>query len=631
MKLQVPFVQLPLSFDAARLRSEIDALGESVWRPHPQGFAGNSALPLISVNGDPQSDSISGPMRPTPHLDACPYLRQVLASLGAVWGRSRLMRLSGHAEVPRHADLAYYWRDRVRVHVPIQTQPTVRFQCADAEVNMAEGECWIFDTWAPHRVINANPDQRIHLVADTVGSEVFWQHASGGQVAGRPVSGWRPQRVPYVASNAPELIFESENLGNVMTPWELREHLNFILTEAMPVPQLGAIHQLCSRFNATWLGLWARFGASEAGWPAYRAALDPFNVEMQRLGEGMLMRNGMRFLGAFRAMIVQAALTDQGAGGLVVKGDYDPDAFATPTAVAATQAAPGRTPATHAVDAMPRFDRPVIIISPPRSGSTLLFETLARARNVFTVGDESHVQIEGMPELHPANHNFDSNALGAELALESVVARLRGRFFEALRDRDGRPPAAGAVRLLEKTPKNALRIPFLRKVFPDAHFIYLHRDPREVLSSMMEAWTSGRFRTYPKLPGWSGPDWSLLLVPGWRELIGKPLPQIVARQWQTTMRILLDDLAMGPRDHVHAIHYDALLDDPDREMRRLCAELGFEWDLSLENNLPRSRHTVSAPEKEKWRRHEREIASVWDSVAETCERADAMFAQASKR
>ena len=249
MKLQVPFVQLPLSFDAARLRSEIDALGESVWRPHPQGFAGNSALPLISVNGDPQSDSISGPMRPTPHLDACPYLRQVLASLGAVWGRSRLMRLSGHAEVPRHADLAYYWRDRVRVHVPIQTQPTVRFQCADAEVNMAEGECWIFDTWAPHRVINANPDQRIHLVADTVGSEVFWQHASGGQVAGRPVSGWRPQRVPYVASNAPELIFESENLGNVMTPWELREHLNFILTEAMPVPQLGAIHQLCSRFK----------------------------------------------------------------------------------------------------------------------------------------------------------------------------------------------------------------------------------------------------------------------------------------------------------------------------------------------------------------------------------------------
>src|SRR5690606_39399417 len=117
MKLQVPFVQLPLVFDAPRLLAEIERLGESVWRPHPQGYAGNSALPLISVDGDPASDSISGPMRPTAHLDACPYLRQVLASLGAVWGRSRLMRLSGYSEVPKHSDLAYYWRDRVRVHV----------------------------------------------------------------------------------------------------------------------------------------------------------------------------------------------------------------------------------------------------------------------------------------------------------------------------------------------------------------------------------------------------------------------------------------------------------------------------------------------------------------------------------
>ena len=52
---------------------------------------------------------------------------QVMASIGAVWGRTRLMRLSGHAEVTPHVDINYYWRERVRVHVPIVTQPTRAF------------------------------------------------------------------------------------------------------------------------------------------------------------------------------------------------------------------------------------------------------------------------------------------------------------------------------------------------------------------------------------------------------------------------------------------------------------------------------------------------------------------------
>ena len=83
--------------------------------------------------------------------------------------------------------------------------------------------------------------------------------------------------------------------------------------------------------------------------------------------------------------------------------------------------------------------------------------------------------------------------------------------------------------MLEKTPKNALRVPFLDACFPDAIFIYLYRDPRETLGSMMEAWLSGAFQTYPELPGWEGPPWSLLLVPGWRELIGTPLPELSSR------------------------------------------------------------------------------------------------------
>lgn len=192
MKLQVPFIQLPIRFDAARMATEIAGIAENNWLPHPLRFAGNSALPLVAVNGDARNDDFAGPMRPTPHLLRCPYLQQVLDSLGAVWGRVRLMRLSGQAEVEPHVDINYYWHERARVHVPILTQPSVRFLCGNSEVNMAAGECWIFDTWRMHRVINAADDQRIHLVADTIGSERFWQIVNAGRVPGlNSPPGWR--------------------------------------------------------------------------------------------------------------------------------------------------------------------------------------------------------------------------------------------------------------------------------------------------------------------------------------------------------------------------------------------------------------------------------------------------------
>jgi hypothetical protein len=149
------------------------------------------------------------------------------------------------------------------------------------------------------------------------------------------------------------------------------------------------------------------------------------------------------------------------------------------------------------------FAKPVVILSAPRSGSTLLFETLARAPGLHTIGGESHRAIEGIPSLHPASRGFASNRLEASDAPPEVAEALRQRFVAGLRDRDGAPvPDGGSVRLLEKTPKNVLRIPFMRQVFPDARFVVLWRDPRAVLSSMIEAWRSGHFVTYPGLPGW---------------------------------------------------------------------------------------------------------------------------------
>ena len=620
MKLQYPFLQLPVSFDAAALAAEVEAIEESAWRPHPQGYAGNDALTLITTGGDPNSDAVAGSMRPTPHLERCPYLQQVLYSIGATWGRTRLMRLSGQAEVTPHVDVNYYWRERVRVHVPIVTQPTVRFSCGDATINMRAGECWIFDTWRMHNVINDHALPRIHLVADTVGGMGFWQLVARARPHARLSGDWQPTFVPADPLTRPPLDFECENVPEVMTPWEMRAHVAFALSEAVPHPKAPAIQQRLLVFVRDWHGLWSAYGERREGWIRYRSLLDAARLELLALGAPEIaLANSAGLMQALDAWVFKVALADQ-------RSDADPEVRQRPgTEQPTPRASAAASMGLKGSD--PLFERPVFIVSPPRSGSTLLFETLARAPRLFTIGDESHQLIEGVPGLSPESRGFDSNRLLAEDATPAVAAALRQRFYEALRDRDGRPPQPGPrVRMLEKTPKNSLRVAFLARIFPEAHFIYLYRDPRQVLSSMIEAWTSGRFRTYPHLPGWSGAAWSLLLVPGWRELIGQPLHEIVAAQWSVTTRLLLDDLQALPVERCTLARYDALLTDPAAEIARLCAATALDWD-EAELALRLSKYTLSPPDTDKWRRHAAEIESVLPSIAEQVARAERFAAR----
>lgn len=265
-----------------------------------------------------------------------------------------------------------------------------------------------------------------------------------------------------------------------------------------------------------------------------------------------------------------------------------------------------------------RLDRPIFIVCTPRSGSTLMFETLAQAPGLYTVGGESHWLIEDIPAFAPASHGWASNRLTADDAAPGPVERLARAFYEDLRDRDGRS-AGGRVRMLEKTPKNALRVPFFDAAWPDATFVYLYRDARQTLASMIEAWRVGAFQTYPRLPGWTGLPWSLLLIPGWQRLNGQPLPHIIAQQWATTTEHLLDDLANIPKERVRAIDYGDFLASPQLVVEGLANSLDLGWDRPLRPSLPLSATTVSSPKPDKWRAIESVIEGIWPSV----EKADA--------
>ncbi|TFG84436.1 MAG: aspartyl beta-hydroxylase, partial [Chromatiales bacterium] len=190
MRLPKPFFRLPVSFDVERLVAEVSTLPASAWVPHPNEIEGNSSVRLISAEGA-ENDDVSGRMLVTPHLAAAPYVRQVLASFGVVWSRSRLMRLAPGAVVPLHADINYQWYSRVRLHIPVQTHPDVAFYCGDERVHMAAGEAWLFDNWRLHRVENPSHVERIHLVADTSGTAPFWRLAAQSDT---PMAQWHQHR-----------------------------------------------------------------------------------------------------------------------------------------------------------------------------------------------------------------------------------------------------------------------------------------------------------------------------------------------------------------------------------------------------------------------------------------------------
>lgn len=644
MDLNHDFYRLPIRFDSERLAAEVAGFSEDDWRPHPQGFEGNSALLLISARGSLEDDGLKGPQEPTPLLQRCPYLQQVLSSFDTVLGRTRLMRLAPHADAKAHMDASYYWHQRVRIHVPIQTHPDISFHAGDSAVHMEAGDCWIFNTWKMHTVKNATDQTRIHLVADTVGSGALWDLVENADPtpAGKTAKNKKSRHFIAFRENAePVIATEGVNFPVVMSPWEQQSLLTPILRDLRSQKGKTAkifpeIANILLRFRRQWHNTWALHGEQPAGWPAFKNTLEHLQTALQPFKGNMYLQNGMEAIGMIEQAVVAPALNPEmqkepqrarvGAPAhtaAITKPQAEAQAEPPPTATANRVASQAGTQP---------FDRPVIIVSAPRSGSSFLFETLSRSPGFYTIGGESHGIFESIPKLQPANRIFESNRLTDQDADSETCDIIRRSFYQRLRSNSGtRPPRNRRIRLLEKTPKNALRIPFLNTMFPDALFIYLYRDPAENISSIKEAWDSGRFVTYENVPGWPRKNWSMLLTPGWRELADAGSFEIALAQWQVCNQQIMADLGKIPEERWTAISYAELLEDTRASMARLCRFVGVIWEDDLKDPLPLSKHTVSAPQPDKWRQHEAEITALLPATVATDAQAQAVLAACQTR
>jgi Sulfotransferase family len=131
-----------------------------------------------------------------------------------------------------------------------------------------------------------------------------------------------------------------------------------------------------------------------------------------------------------------------------------------------------------------------------------------------------------------------------------------------------------------KTPAYVRNIPALHALWPEAKFVHIIRDGRDVCLSVLN-WkkaerTAGRYASWEEDPVSTTALW-------WERKVRK------ARE---------DGATLGPGLY-HEMHYEDLVEDPERECKRLCEFLGVPYDDAMirfaegktKTDLPNARKT----------------------------------------
>jgi hypothetical protein len=270
MRLPKPLCKLPFRFDVGALTEALRTIKPADWVNHPGGNEASANVILVSTHGEINDDfAAAGSMRTTEALRARPYLSDVLASFRSPISRARLTRLAPGSGIGAHHDANFHWFRRVRIHVPIVTNPAVAFQCGGQWVHMAPGEAWLFDNFRSHSVVNNSAEGRIHLIFDTKGSPWFWRLATQAMRSQRPI---RPTFVPV--SGRTRYPSMEGHAFDVPLPQEVSRLLADVFKELATFD--GSQQQVAhlKGFERKWRQAFARYGVTKRGATTYRVLAD---------------------------------------------------------------------------------------------------------------------------------------------------------------------------------------------------------------------------------------------------------------------------------------------------------------------------------------------------------------------
>lgn len=255
---------------------------------------------------------------------------------------------------------------------------------------------------------------------------------------------------------------------------------------------------------------------------------------------------------------------------------------------------------------------PIFLIGNYRSGTTITQKLIGLHPDVVTWYEPRTLWLYADPgRSHDEFGEVDATA--------AVTRYIRRRFLKYQMRNGGR-------RVMENTPSNVLRVPYVHAMFPDAIYLFMTRNPFSCISSMDLKWKrpktlSGLRRTLAVTPptqlhhyagdfirhfvlkrllkqrvvGIYGPRYEGID----RDLAAHGRLKVVARQWARCNGKARADLSKIGAKRVLAFRYEDLIEDPGAMVRRIYDHCGLGCSAEI---VRAAEQMVDPGRQEKWRR-----------------------------
>ncbi|MEZ0154828.1 MAG: sulfotransferase [Candidatus Reddybacter sp.] len=268
------------------------------------------------------------------------------------------------------------------------------------------------------------------------------------------------------------------------------------------------------------------------------------------------------------------------------------------------------------------LSQPIFVVGCSRAGTTLVYKTFSESRQLGSLQKETH---DFWSSLHPIDQlGWDSHSIPADLASDQDRVNASRLFYTE----------TGHRRIVDKNNQNGLSIPYLYELFPDAHFIFIRRNPGDNIESLITGWGKPEeFATWSKqlpetvdIDGGRYKDWCFFLANGWRDHCHGSIEDVCAFQYASMNKAILQAREIVPQVQWHEVAYEEIVNDPIQSFKRLFEACNLNFDSTLkqhcESVLQRPYNTFSGIAVDKWRQGEycRRIERTLESISPICKK-----------